>query len=361
VVTSEILKKGTLGKLSTGIIKRWQTRYFVIAGHYLNYTEDEAHAQQHGAIKATIDLHACTDVTVSDTKISLTIGGKVQQLKAANVAEASAWAEVMRTIVADNRSQLRKASLTQFSKSAVASVATGQKVQNSPVVDSPVAVNNFEHQSYLKTSYERAEVRAEEEGKADPLVLKYLQSSYARAEVRTTQLNPEVQNYLRNSYGKAEASARGVSVEVLTYLGSSFARTLSRARSADPAVRQFLQSSYARVEAREKQVAVEDPAVRKYLHSSYGIAEARALDAVNPEVRKYLYSTYSRLDAKSVAPDVRQYLQASYGKSSAKQPSPDVRQYLQTSYAAMAEKQPNPQVTQYLQTSYAKTEHRVTS
>jgi hypothetical protein len=118
VVTGENLRQGFLQKLSTGAIKRWQKRYFVVAGHYLNYTDDEDHAQEHDAIKASIDLFNVTEYTASDNKITLAVGTEKHQFKAEDQADAAEWLNVMRGITADYRDALRKKALEQYQMAA---------------------------------------------------------------------------------------------------------------------------------------------------------------------------------------------------------------------------------------------------
>jgi hypothetical protein len=121
VVTGETLRQGFLQKLSTGAIKRWQKRYFVVAGHYLNYTEDEDHAQEHDAIKASIDLHNVTEYDASDCKITLAIGTEKHHFKAADQADADEWLNLMQMVTAEHRDRLRKKSLGQFQMAPKAS------------------------------------------------------------------------------------------------------------------------------------------------------------------------------------------------------------------------------------------------
>ena len=54
VFTSAVAVEGYLKKHSSGVIKRWQKRYFAIKGHYLNYYENENMGDKQ--LKGTIDL-----------------------------------------------------------------------------------------------------------------------------------------------------------------------------------------------------------------------------------------------------------------------------------------------------------------
>ena len=55
VFQQPVLKGGYLEKQSSGPVKKWQSRYFEISGHYLNYYEKkEARSEQ--AVKGAFDL-----------------------------------------------------------------------------------------------------------------------------------------------------------------------------------------------------------------------------------------------------------------------------------------------------------------
>ena len=54
VFEAPVIMEGWLKKHSTGMIKRWQKRYFTIAGHYMKYYEDEAKDEK--TLKGTIDI-----------------------------------------------------------------------------------------------------------------------------------------------------------------------------------------------------------------------------------------------------------------------------------------------------------------
>jgi hypothetical protein len=54
VFTSSVTCEGYLKKHSSGVIKRWQKRYFAIKGHYMNYYENENMGDKQ--LKGTIDL-----------------------------------------------------------------------------------------------------------------------------------------------------------------------------------------------------------------------------------------------------------------------------------------------------------------
>ena len=54
VFDQAIVKQGSLKKRSSGLVKRWQERYFTLQGHYLKYYADINKIQKD--LKGTIDL-----------------------------------------------------------------------------------------------------------------------------------------------------------------------------------------------------------------------------------------------------------------------------------------------------------------
>jgi hypothetical protein len=143
IVTGENLRQGFLQKLSTGAIKRWQKRYFVVAGHYLNYTEDEDHAQEHDAIKASINLYDVTEYDASDNKITLAIGTEKHQFKAEDQADADEWLKVMHMVTAEHRDQQMKKSLGHFQ------IASKAGERQPEIVEEPTAVKTTTLESWL--------------------------------------------------------------------------------------------------------------------------------------------------------------------------------------------------------------------
>jgi acyl transferase domain-containing protein len=90
-----VLLEGSLMKRSTGTLKRWQKRYFVVGGHYLKYAANEQAAR--ATPKATIDLHALQSCRLGpDTFITLHFSDGVElELQAATEKEAEGWHEVL--------------------------------------------------------------------------------------------------------------------------------------------------------------------------------------------------------------------------------------------------------------------------
>jgi hypothetical protein len=65
--------QGYLKKLSSGPIKRWQRRYFVIANHHLKYFPNEDKAEDQ--LKGKIDLYGLTSCTLASGGKELSLNG----------------------------------------------------------------------------------------------------------------------------------------------------------------------------------------------------------------------------------------------------------------------------------------------
>jgi hypothetical protein len=68
IVEVKVTKEGSLDKQTQGKFKRWQTRYFTLAGHYLQYTDNEKGIR---SVKALIDIHELRSVDRSGILITL--------------------------------------------------------------------------------------------------------------------------------------------------------------------------------------------------------------------------------------------------------------------------------------------------
>jgi GTPase SAR1 family protein len=90
-----VLLEGPLMKLSSGVLKRWQQRYFAIAGHYLKYGASEEDVQT--SPKAVVDLNALRNVAVERrTFLHLEfVDGICLELQAPSVEETDGWYEVL--------------------------------------------------------------------------------------------------------------------------------------------------------------------------------------------------------------------------------------------------------------------------
>ena len=62
-----------LQKLSSGTVKRWQSRYFELSGHYLKYYEEKGKkdAADEENVKGTIDLENLSFCTVDGSELHL--------------------------------------------------------------------------------------------------------------------------------------------------------------------------------------------------------------------------------------------------------------------------------------------------
>ena len=82
-------RAGFLKKHSTGIMKRWQARWFAVSGHYLKYYEDDTKSDK--KLKGTIDLTHLQAVgqTLVVGEIQLIIAGDTVLLRAESEADAA--------------------------------------------------------------------------------------------------------------------------------------------------------------------------------------------------------------------------------------------------------------------------------
>jgi hypothetical protein len=88
--------QGYLKKKSSGVIKRWQKRYFVIKGHYMSYYDNPQNLTEKD-IKGTIDLHGLQAVGLTSVKgeIQLIIDSETTMLHADTPDEAQKWVDVL--------------------------------------------------------------------------------------------------------------------------------------------------------------------------------------------------------------------------------------------------------------------------
>jgi tetratricopeptide (TPR) repeat protein len=88
------LKEGYLEKQSNGFIKTWQSRYFVLAGHYLKYYESKefSSGQQPSAVRGVVDLNDMRETKSSGQQVTLEMqGGQRVLLKAPSTHVANLW------------------------------------------------------------------------------------------------------------------------------------------------------------------------------------------------------------------------------------------------------------------------------
>lgn len=100
--------EGYLQKLSSGTVKRWQSRYFELSGHYLKYFEEKGKkdGSEEEGIKGTIDLENLCFCTVegSELHLEMTDGEGVLEikLKAKSGQNAITWADEINAAVKAN-------------------------------------------------------------------------------------------------------------------------------------------------------------------------------------------------------------------------------------------------------------------
>jgi tetratricopeptide (TPR) repeat protein len=89
-----VLKEGYLEKQSNGFLKAWQSRYFVLAGHYLKYFErkEGSSDQQASAVRGVVDLNDVRETKSSGQQITLEMqAGQRILLKAPSTHVADLW------------------------------------------------------------------------------------------------------------------------------------------------------------------------------------------------------------------------------------------------------------------------------
>jgi hypothetical protein len=109
--SAAVLLEGSLMKRSTGVLKRWQQRYFVVAGHYLKYADSEDAVL--ASPKATVDLNALKSCTITrGVFLMLTFEDSMAlELQTATAEEAQGWHDVLAGCMPS--SDARKASMIQ--------------------------------------------------------------------------------------------------------------------------------------------------------------------------------------------------------------------------------------------------------
>jgi hypothetical protein len=95
VFTSSVKMEGFMKKHSTGMIKRWQRRYFAVKGHYLSYYENENMADTE--LKGTIDLQNLQAVGLTSTEgeLQVIVDGVTTMFRADTKAEAQKWVDTL--------------------------------------------------------------------------------------------------------------------------------------------------------------------------------------------------------------------------------------------------------------------------
>jgi MoxR-like ATPase len=93
VFQQSILMEGYLEKQSSGILMKWQSRYFELSGHYLKYYQNKE-TKSDETLKGAVDLREISAVTAHNEQLTIatTDGNQAIILRAASVEVASLWA-----------------------------------------------------------------------------------------------------------------------------------------------------------------------------------------------------------------------------------------------------------------------------
>lgn len=99
VFEAPVIMEGWLKKHSTGLLKRWQKRYFCVAGHYMKYYDDETKNEK--ALKGTIDLNGlqAASQTAMEGELQLIIKGETIILHADSASEAQRWTNILEPMI----------------------------------------------------------------------------------------------------------------------------------------------------------------------------------------------------------------------------------------------------------------------
>jgi MoxR-like ATPase len=93
VFQQSILMEGYLEKQSSGILMKWQSRYFELSGHYLKYYQNKE-TKSDETLKGAVDLREINAATARNEQLTIatTDGNQAIILRAASVEVASLWA-----------------------------------------------------------------------------------------------------------------------------------------------------------------------------------------------------------------------------------------------------------------------------
>ena len=93
-----VLKEGYLEKESSGMLKKWQRRYFELSGHYLKYYENKQTKSDETA-KGKIDVHEISEMALGKDGVMVIVmkdGGKIKLRHPSGTRESSAlWADAV--------------------------------------------------------------------------------------------------------------------------------------------------------------------------------------------------------------------------------------------------------------------------
>ena len=119
---SIVLQEGYAQKQSSGLVKKFQSRYFVLSGHYLRYYENKDSNDRNEQPKGVVDLNDVRTVAVADDDL-ITIVMKESErqilIKASSANSAVVWRDALAQVMAalmENASQDRDVGSSATSK-----------------------------------------------------------------------------------------------------------------------------------------------------------------------------------------------------------------------------------------------------
>jgi hypothetical protein len=100
VYQQEELVEGYLEKMSSGLRKKWMTRYFAVGGHYLKYFKDQMKTD----VRAVIDLNFLSKMSIpSESCMDIVVNGALIQLRCPNAGEFKQWQKCLQGFLDTNR------------------------------------------------------------------------------------------------------------------------------------------------------------------------------------------------------------------------------------------------------------------
>jgi len=101
VFQQPVLKEGYLEKQSSGMVKKWQSRYFELSGHYLKYYEKKE-GKSDETLKGAVDLQEISEVTSQSANVIIVMNdGKKLNLKSPSDQVAGLWVTEIQQVAAD--------------------------------------------------------------------------------------------------------------------------------------------------------------------------------------------------------------------------------------------------------------------
>jgi hypothetical protein len=99
VFQQPVLKEGYLEKQSSGMVKKWQSRYFELSGHYIKYYEKKE-SKSDETLKGAVDLQEISEVTSQAAQIIIVMNdGKKILLKGLSDQVAGLWVTEIQEVV----------------------------------------------------------------------------------------------------------------------------------------------------------------------------------------------------------------------------------------------------------------------